>query len=150
MFDKAVYAVAAVATLLIGGLVFAFWWAGRIPSRPKTVAATAVFLWAPHVGFPGPRRGRWLSCSEDAGHNRCKLSDIDGGTKYEGEFVPYGDKAPIPADQLKIDAEKTGDNTVWIGRALVPLVVLQNGKILIPASKYEEGKRLLPQPKANP
>lgn len=149
LFEKATYAVAAGIALLIVGLVVAYWWAGRIPSRPKGVAANAVFLWAPHVGFPGPRRGWWLSCSEDAGHNRCKLSDVDGNTEYEGEFVPYGDKGPVPADQLKINPEKTRDNKVWIGSALVPLVFLQNGKVLIPASKYEEGARLLEQLKPN-
>ena len=145
VFEKSIYAVAAVVALLIGGLVVAYWWAGRMPSRPRGVAANGVFLWAPHVGFPGPRRGWWLSCWVDAGHDRCKLSDVDGHAEYEGEFVPFGDKTPVPADELKIDAEKTSDNKVWIGSALVPLVVLQTGKVLIPVSKYEEGARLLQQ-----
>jgi hypothetical protein len=113
LFEKAIYAVAATVALLILGLVVAYWWAGQIPSRPKGVATNAVFLWAPHVGFPGPRRGWWLSCSNHAGRNRCKLSDVNGITEYEGEFVPYGDKSPVPADQLKIDPEKTTDNEVW-------------------------------------
>lgn len=58
-----------------------------------------------------------------------------------------GDKGFLPADQLKIDPEKTRDNKVWIGSALVPLVFLQDGKVLIPSSKYEEGARLLEQRK---
>jgi hypothetical protein len=149
LFEKAIYAVAVIAALLIIGLVGAYWWAGQIPSRPKGVAANAVFLWAPHVGFPGPRRGWWLSCSEDVGHNRCKLCDVDGNTEYEGEFVPYGDKGSVPTDQLKIDPEKTRDNKVWIGSALVPLVCLENGEVLIPASKYQDGARLLEQRKPN-
>jgi hypothetical protein len=149
LFEKAIYAVAAAAALLIVGLVVAYWWAGQVPGRPKGVAPNAVFLWAPHVGFPGPRRGWWLSCSEDVGHNRCRLSDVDGNTEYDGEFVPYGDKGSVPADQLKIDPEKTRDNKVWIGSALVPLVFLQNGRVLIPANKYQEGARLLEQLKPN-
>ncbi len=149
LFEKASYAVAAGVALLIVGLVLAYWWAGRIPSRPKEVAANAVFLWAPHIGFPGPRRGWWLSCWDNAGHNRCKLSDVDGNTEYEGEFVPYGEKGSLPADQLKIDPEKTSDNKVWIGSALVPLVFLQNGKVLIPAGKYEKGARFTQQLKPN-
>src|SRR3954468_5180070 len=42
--------------------------------------------------------------------HRCKLSDVDGNTEYEGEFIPYGDKSPVNADELKIDTEKTRDN----------------------------------------
>jgi len=38
---------------------------------------------------------------------------------------------------------KTRDNKVWVGRALVPLVYLENGDILIPAAKFEDGVRLL-------
>lgn len=147
LFEKAVYTVAALIALMIAGLVGAYWWSSTVPSKPKEVAADAVFLWAPHVGSPGPRRGWWLSCWERAGHNGCKLSDVDGNTEYEGEFVPYRDKGTLPADQLKIDPEKTMDDKVWIGSALVPLVVLQNGKVLIPASKYEEGVRLIEQRK---
>jgi len=50
---------------------------------------------------------------------------------------------------LKIDPEKTGDDKVWIGSALVPLVCLENGEVLIPASKYQDGARLLEQRKPN-
>jgi hypothetical protein len=147
LFEKAAYTVAAGIALLIVGLVLAYWWAGLIPSRPQGVAANAVFLWAPHVGFPGAKRGWWLSCWDSAGHDRCKLSDVHGNPEYEGEFVLYGDKGSVPADQLNIDPEKTSDNKVWVGSELVPLVFLQNGKVLIPASKYEEGARLIQQVK---
>jgi hypothetical protein len=127
LFEKAAYTVAAGIALLIVGLVLAYWWAGLIPSRPQGVAANAVFL-----------------C---AGHDRCKLSDVHGNPEYEGEFVLYGDKGSVPADQLNIDPEKTSDNKVWVGSELVPLMFLQNGKVLIPASKYEEGARLIQQVK---
>ena len=143
--ERALYATAVILAVLLGGLVVAFWWSGTVPSRPKGVAANAVFIWAPAVGLPAPRRGRWLSCWESAGHNRCKLSAMDGNTEYEGEFIPYRLKGSVPADQLKIDAEKTRDDDVWVGSALVPLVCLENGDVLIPASKYEEGTLLLKQ-----
>jgi hypothetical protein len=149
LFEKAVYTVAVIVALLIAGVVGAYWWAGTVPSRPKGVAPDAVFLWAPHVGFPGPKRGWWLSCWENAGHNRCKLSDVHGNTEYEGEFVPYGDKGPLSASLPKIDPEKTRKDAVWVGSALVPLVYLENGEVLVPASKYEEGVRLLQQRKPN-
>ena len=144
------YAVAAGLVLALACLFFAFWWAGRVPSRPKGIAANAVFLWAPHVGLPAPRRGWWLSCSENDGHNRCKLTDIDGNTEYEGEFVPYDDKGPVPEGELNIETEKTRDNKVWIGSALVPLVFLENGRVLLPASQYQESRRLLKQQNGNP
>src|SRR2546421_1171471 len=143
--ERAVYFVAATVALLIVGAIGAFWWAGTVPSRPKGVAANAVFLWAPHVGLPAPKRGWWMACWENAGRNYCKLSGIDGNPEFEGEFVPYGRKGPFQADQLRIDPTKTREQKVWVGSALVPLVHLENGQVLIPASKYEEGVRLLEQ-----
>jgi hypothetical protein len=56
----------------------------------------------------------------------------------------------VPKDQLNIESEKTRDNKVWIGSALVPLVFLQNGRVLLPASQYEESRRLLNQLKSEP
>jgi hypothetical protein len=143
MFEKTVMALAVVVIVLIIAAFGAFWWAGTVPSRPRGVATDAVFLWAPHVGLPAAKRGWWLACWEDAGHNQCKLSGIDGDLEYEGEFISYGQKGPVPADQLKIDPEKTTEHHVWVGQASVPLVFLDNGGVLIPAGKYEEGMRLL-------
>ncbi len=146
--EKVGLAFGATVAILVFGVVGSYWWANTVPSRPKGVSSNAVFLWAPYVGFPGPRRGWWLACSEQLGHNRCTLSGVDGDVEYEGEFVPYGRKAAIPRDQLSIDAIKTRDHKVWVGEALVPLIYLQNGEVLIPASRYEEGKRLLDQLKS--
>jgi hypothetical protein len=143
MWEKAAYIVAATGGLMIVGAIGAFWWFGTVPSRPRGVAPNAVFLWAPHVGLPASRRGWWLACWEDAGHNYCKLSRVDGNPEYEGEFFPNGHKDPFHADQLRIDTTKTGEQKVWVGTALVPLVHLENGEVLIPASKYEKGVRLL-------
>jgi hypothetical protein len=147
--EKAVAALAATVVLLIIGVAGAYWRANTLPSRPRGVSSNAVFLWAPYVGFPGPRRGWWLACSEQAGHTRCTLSGVKGDAEYEGEFVPYDRNAAISADQLRINAIKTREHKVWIGEALVPLVYLDNGEVLIPASKYEEGIRLLQQAKSN-
>ncbi|HKD79290.1 MAG TPA: hypothetical protein VKH81_06315 [Candidatus Angelobacter sp.] len=129
--------------LCIGGIVVAYWWSNKIPNRPKGVSANSVFLWAPYVGLPAPRRGWWMACWEESGYNRCRLSGIDGDTKYEGEFVPYGHKGMVPADQLKIDPNKTREHKVWVEGELVPLVYLENGEILVPVSKYEEAARIL-------
>jgi hypothetical protein len=147
--EKAVATLGATAALLIVGIAGAYWRANTVPSRPRGVSSTAVFLWAPFVGFPGPRRGWWLACSERSGQVHCMLSGVDGKTEYEGQFAPYNHDATISNDQLRIDAIKTREHKVWIGEALVPLVYLENGQVLIPASKYEEGTRLLNQLKSN-
>jgi hypothetical protein len=146
---KVLAVLAATGGVLIISVVGAYWWTNTVPSRPKGVASNAVFLWAPYVGAPGPRRGWWLGCSEQTGHTRCTLSGVDGNTEYEGEFVPYDHNAAISADQLRIDANKTRENKVWIGEVLVPLVYLDNGEVLVPTSKYQECKRLLDQLKSN-
>jgi hypothetical protein len=152
LLKNVIYAVAATSALLIGGLVGMHWLANKVPTRPKAVAQNAAFLWAPAVGFPGglPRRGWWLACWENHGHDHCRLSDIDGNTQYQGEFVPYGGKAPLSSDQLEIDTERTTEHKVWIGSELVPLVYLKNGEILVPASGYDEAKRLLESGQTGP
>jgi hypothetical protein len=143
LLEKAVYVVAGMMATLIVGIMLAYWWTARVPSRPRGVRADAVFLWAPAVGLPAPRRGDWLGCWQESGQILCQLNDIDGSLEYKGEFVSYDHKGPTAAKDLRFDSMKTRRDAVWIGEALVPLVYLENGDILIPASKYEEGSRLL-------
>jgi hypothetical protein len=143
LLERAVYLIAGLILLLATGFVFAYWWTSRVPSHPTGVRADAVFLWAPAVGLPAPRRGDWIACWEEAPSILCQLNNIDGTPEYKGEFVPYGENRSIPPTALKIDSEKTREDAVWVGDALVPLVHLQNGDILVPASKYDEGVRLL-------
>src|SRR5580704_13181400 len=81
--------------------------------------------------------------------DRCRLSDINGGTEYEGEFVPYGRKPALPTDQMRINADKTREQKLWVGYALVPLVYLRNGDVLIPVDKYEEGSQMLAKSKSS-
>lgn len=151
---KAFYIVAllAIPILLIVWLVALEFLANRVPGRPREVARDAVFLWAPAVGFPGglPRRGWWLACWEEAGRDLCKLSDIDGQTMYEGEFIRYGDRGSVTGKELQIDASKSMEEKVWVGHELVPLAFLKNGEVLIPASAYDEGVRLLAESKSHP
>lgn len=134
-----------VAAIVIFGIAGAYWWANTVPRKPAEVSPDAVFLWAPYVGLPAPKRGWWLVCWEEAGHDWCKLSGIKGEAEYQGEFVSYPHKRLIPADQLKIDPTMTREHKIWVGDALVPLVYLKNGEILIPATKYQEGVRALNQ-----
>src|ERR1700726_4068247 len=118
LLEKAVYMVGAIMAVLIIGIVVAYWWTTRVPSRPDEVRADAVFLWAPAVGLPAPRRGDWLACWEEGQQILCQLNDIDGKLEYKGEFVRYGAKGPIPASVLKINSIKTRDDKVWVGEAL--------------------------------
>jgi hypothetical protein len=142
-------AVCVAVALLILGIVGAYWRSNTEPRRPKGVSADAVFLWAPYVGVPGPRRGWWLYCEQKfEGSIWCTVSEIDGATKYEGEFIPYHVGTIIAPDSLKIDPLKSRELGVWIDHKNVPLVYLKNGEILIPASKYDEGRQLLNAEKA--
>lgn len=137
--------VLAIPILLVGWLIALELFSNKVPGRPRRVARSAVFLWAPAVGFPGglPRRGEWLACWEDAGRDHCKLSDIDGRPEYEGEFIRYGDRGAVEDKELQIDASKSAESRVWVGNVPVPLAFLNNGKVLIPASAYDQGVRLL-------
>jgi len=140
--------IVAIPLLLIMAVVGGYWWSNFGPFRPMSVGRSAVFLRAPATGGPGPPRGEWLECREGNRENHCKLSSKDGITEYEGVFVPYGHKGPIPADQLMIDAVKTRHEdryAEWAGKAWVPLVYLKNGDVLIPADYYYKGTRILDQ-----
>jgi hypothetical protein len=43
-----------------------------------------LWLWAPYVGLPGPKRGTWLSCSVDAdsGNYYCRTVDTHGNLLF--------------------------------------------------------------------
>jgi len=146
---KTALVLGVTGVVLVLGIVGAYWRSNMEPRKPKGISADAVFLWAPYVGVPGPRRGWWLNCREMLkGSIWCTLSEIDGATKYEGEFIPYKKGVIVASDVLKIDSIKSRELGVWIDHKNVPLVFLKNGEILIPASKYDEGRRLLDSEKA--
>ena len=143
--------VPSTAVLLLG--VTVYWLARTTPSRPNSVTRDAVFLWAPSVGFPGglPRRGDWLSCRVAVGgSDLCRFSTIDGATEYEGDFTPYGNDKPLPAEALQIDPEKSVRYHVWIRGQLVPLIYLRGGEILIPAEEYVKGAELVKKSRPTP
>lgn len=121
-----------------------YWWANTTPGRPPSVARDAVFLWAPHTGLPGPRRGWWVGCAMENGSISCRLSNIDGAPIFAGRFLPFRTETYVPRDGLRIDRAKTERSTkLWIGHALVPMVYLEDGTILIPEAAYDEGTREL-------
>jgi hypothetical protein len=143
--------VPTAIVLLLG--VTIYWLSGITPSRPKSIATDAVFLWAPAVGFPGglPRRGDWLSCRVAVGgSDHCRLSTIDGATEYEGDFTPYDNGKPLPAEALQIDPGKSVRDQVWIRGQLVTLIYLRGGEILIPAEEYAKGAKLVKKSRPTP
>jgi hypothetical protein len=143
LFERITYLLSAIVLFLAVGLGIAYWWSGRVPSRPASVRSDAVFLWAPAVGVPAPRRGWWFSCWEESAQDICELNNLDGSLQYKEEFLSYSHRGPVAQSALQIDTSKTGSKKLWIGQALVPLAYLQNGEILVPASNYDEGVRLV-------
>jgi hypothetical protein len=92
-----------------------------------------------------------LACWESKGEDRCRLSALDGTTEYESVFVPYGRKAPLPADQLDIDTNKTTEQdaeAIWLNDWWVPLIYLKNGDVLIPEGQYDKGAAILSRKRA--
>ncbi|MGH9559918.1 MAG: hypothetical protein ACRD3S_00560, partial [Terracidiphilus sp.] len=102
---KTIAALFATGFLIMGAIAGCYWWASSIPRRPPEVTADAVFLRAPYVGLPAPRRGWWMSCWAGPSENYCKLSNVNGKTEYDGAFISYDrGEAPLPVDRLKINA----------------------------------------------
>ncbi len=138
--------ISVIPVLLIMAVLGGYWWSNFGPFRPMSVLKTAVFLRSPATGAPGPPRGDWLACWENNGEDRCRLSAKDGTTEFEGAFIPYGGKRPVPNDQLSIDALKTRHedaDAFWLNNTWVPFVFLKNGEVLIPASQYDTGVLIL-------
>jgi hypothetical protein len=110
------------------------------PSRPPNVTSDAVFLWAPYVGFPSPRRGWWISCREEKNRISCTESEIDGLVKFAGQYQIYRQNTDNATTNSLIDAKKSRDFGVFINHKYVHLIYLKNGAVLIPKMMYEEGK----------
>ena len=90
-FIRFVKVFAALFTLAVIAIAGAYWWSNVPPSRPKSVPSTAVWLWGPNVGLPGPKRGLWLDCRRGSVREaiHCATTDKAGVVEYEGEFLLY-------------------------------------------------------------
>lgn len=145
---KRVGKVLMIVVVVVGAVVLAiagaYWWANVPPKRPKDVSASAVFLWAGHLGLPAAKHGTWIECWADTAKevNRCRLTEMDGRVGYEGDFLADTGKTPVPQSDLKILSEQTSQSIdLWVRSQgqLVPLVFLNNGTVLIPKDAYQEG-----------
>jgi hypothetical protein len=141
---KVVTVIVLVAAIAIFG---AYWWARTPPKRPHGVSANAVWLWAPAVGVPSPKRGMWVGCMVNPQDKRphCQMNDKNGRLRYEGVFASQtAKKSTRDAESMEIDVAKMGfELSVFIDEELVPLVVLKNGEVLIPAVAFDRGLEIL-------
>jgi len=139
-----------IIALVIYDLVLGLWGSAP-PKRPRNVTPDAVFISAPSVGWiwPLPKHGDWLNCWFDGSDNmnRCRMSDVDGNSEYEGSFLRYTGSGPLSGQDLQIDTKATGTRLQWLysGQQLFPIIHLRNGIILLPAEAFEEGKHHLQQ-----
>jgi hypothetical protein len=139
-------AVIAVFLLAVVGIFAAYWWANTPPNRPRGLAAGAVWLWAPAVGLPAPKRGMWVSCMINPDDRRpyCQMNDKKGQLLYRGPFAPQTAKAMKTVGPMEIDVQKMDfELSVFIESALVPLVVIKDCEVLIPAAAFERGLKVL-------
>jgi hypothetical protein len=133
--------IAIIAVL--GALVARVQWANSVPSRPKTLPATAVWVPAPPAPLDCAPRGYWLACwlNDDLNQDYCKVTDYSGRIDFEGEFSPVVGSNPIPDSGLHL---KKVEDWAWSeqGQRTVPVVHLDNGTILVPTRNLAEMRRL--------
>jgi hypothetical protein len=141
---KVVIAAGFVAVI---GVFCAYWWSNTPPNRPREVAASAVWLWAPALGLPAPKRGVWVGCMVNQQDKRvhCQTNDKNGRLEFEGIFAPQTDHgSTADVRSMEIDVEKMSFSlSVFIDSELVPLVALKNGEVLIPAVAFDRGLKVL-------
>jgi hypothetical protein len=135
--------ISVIGLVVVIGIFCAYWWANTPPDRPRGVSANAVWLWAPAVGLPAPKRGMWVSCIVNPQDKRphCQTHDKNGRLKYAGSFaLQKVSKATVEGQGMEIDVGKMSFLlSVFIDQELVPLVVLKNGDVLIPTAAFDQG-----------
>lgn len=132
-------ATAGIGAVLISVLAL-YWWSNTPPKRPQAVSNSAVWIWGSRGPLPGPKDGRWVTCSVSdlAPDVQCDVWEKSGQRVFSGAFLSYRAKAYRRQEQLAIDLRRTG--SLWAsvdsnGTSL-PIVFLSNEDILIPASEY--------------
>ncbi len=126
-----------------------YWWVNIEPKRPGNISGDAVFIPSLPTAFPVSRTGDWVNCwfDREKAVDLCRVADAGGRLLYEGAFLPYEGRAPVPEQDMMIDSETTNkgwfQRAVWVGGELVPVVTLRNGQVLIPKDSYAAGKKRL-------
>lgn len=143
--------LAIVAAL--GAIVARIRWANSVPSRPKTLPATAIWIPAPPAPLDFSPRGYWLACWFDGARNvdRCKLTDYNGkesaynkgNPSFEAEdYSPVTGPNPVPEARLHLRSMTSEELWAVAGQELVPIARLQDGTVLVPTRNLAELRRL--------
>jgi hypothetical protein len=127
-----------------GAVVARIQWANSVPSRPKTLPATAIWIPAPPAPLDFSPRGYWLACWLDGTRNvdRCELTDYKGKevTYFKGDpgfepedYSPVTGSNPVPEARLHLKP-LSSTTELWeaVGRETVPIAQLQDGTVLVP------------------
>lgn len=130
-----IWIVAAIVAVL-GAIVARIQWANSVPSRPKNLPTTAIWIPAPPAPLDFSPRGYWLACSLDAVRNvdRCELTDYKGHPSFEADYLPVAGPGPVPEARLHLKPlSSTTELWVPVGQETVPVAHLEDGTVLVPA-----------------
>ena len=135
---------------VLGAFVARIQWANSVPSRPKTLPATAIWIPAPPAPLDFSPRGYWLACwlSTTRNVDRCALTDYNGKevTYFKGDpgFEPEDYSAttgpnPVPEARLHLQAvSSTVQLWTKVDRDVFLIVHLQDGTVLVPTRDLSE------------
>jgi hypothetical protein len=126
--------VAIVAVL--GAVAARLQWAASVPSRPKNLPATAIWVPVPLTPLQFSPDGYWLACWLDAARNvdRCELTDYKGrNPEFEADYSPVTGPNPVPEARLHLKPlESTFQLFAPAGQDEVPIARLEDGTVLVP------------------
>ena len=130
--------VAAVASVSAIGLCRHL--SQEIPTRPKQVAATAVWRPTPSDSVPLTPHGDWVSCSGGGALTHCELTDAQGTREFEGAFQTLPEQQSISKAQLRPIASQDYSPWMWSARLgrMVPVIHLEDGTVLAPRESAAE------------
>jgi|HubBroStandDraft_1064217.scaffolds.fasta_scaffold626209_1 hypothetical protein len=134
--------IAFLGLCILYGLFYL--WEGMPPKRPANVPSSAVYYPGLANPFITSKTGQWVNCWFDAEKNidRCCVTHVDGSLIYEGDYLPYQRRTPIPQNELLIDSDamNLAQQQLFVGNQqtgstgltfrVVPLVYLRNGEVL--------------------
>lgn len=125
--------IALIAVL--GAVVARIDWANSVPSRPKTLPTTAIWVPAPPAPLDFFPRGYWLACWLDTSRNvnQCELTDYKGHPSFEADYSPVTGANPVPEARLRLQAvSSTMELWTKVDKDVSLIVHLQDGTVLVP------------------
>jgi hypothetical protein len=113
---KAVVTLGIGVAAVLGFLGIRLLWAARIPSRPKAMPQTSIWVPGPPAPLDLSLRGVWLGCwlDETKNVNHCKVTDYKGNAQFDEDFLPVNGHAPIAHEHLHLKQIGTLELWTWI------------------------------------